>query len=340
MRYRRLGKTNLQVSEIGMGTWQITDDPEWGKGPLEKDTYQVLQKFIDLGGNLIDTAWVYGYREDKPDSHPSEELIGRFLKQTNQRDKVIITSKIPPLDLEWPIPKGRRMQDVFPEKFILKCVDDSLRGLQTDHIELMLFHAWRDEFNDEDAWKDVCTKLTKEGKVLNWGFSPNYFYPGGGNKTLTGGIMSVVQCIFNVFHQKPITELFNTARTNDIGIVACVPFDEGGLTGRITNETVFADDDFRKQYFAGERLQELVKRTDDLQKLLGEEATTLPELALRFILSFDEMSSVIPGMRKLRNVELNTAISDGRKLSPSLIEELKKHTWERNFYPWATADGS
>ena len=340
MRYRRLGKTNLQVSEIGMGTWQITDDPEWGKGPLEKDTNQVLQKFIDLGGNLIDTAWVYGYREDKPDSHPSEELIGRFLKQTNQRDKVIITSKIPPLDLEWPIPKERTMRDVFPKKFILKCVDDSLRGLQTDHIELMLFHAWRDEFNDEDEWKEVCTKLTKAGKVLNWGFSPNYYYHGGSNNTLTGWIMSIVQCIFNIFHQKPIYELFNTARKNDIGIVACVPFDEGGLTGRITHETVFADDDFRKQYFAGERLKELVKRTDDLQKLLGEQAATLPELALRFILSFDEMSSVIPGMRKLRNVELNTAISDGRKRSPSLLEELKKNIWERNLYPWATADGS
>lgn len=336
MKFRRLGKTNLMVSEIGMGTWQITDDPDWGKGPKEKEAINSLQKFIDLGGNLIDTAWVYGWREDRPDKHPSEELIGRFLKQTRQRDKVILSTKIPPINHLWPAPKGSTMKGTFPKKHIIKCVNDSLRSLQTDYVDLMIFHVWRDEFNNEDEWKEVCNHLTKEGKVKFWGLSPNYYQPDGCLNTLESGLISFVQCIFNIFHQQPVTKLFPTATKLDIGIVACVPFDEGGLTGNINQDTKFAEGDFRAEYFAGERQNELICRTSELKKLLGKEANSLPELALRFILSFDQISSVIPGMRKLKNVDLNMAISDDRKLSLLLLNKLKKHAWERNFYPWAS----
>lgn len=335
MKYRRLGKTNLKVSEIGMGTWQITDDEDWGKGPHEQDSFINLQRFIDLGGNHIDTAWIYGYRAEKPDKHPSEELIGKFLTNTKQREKVIITTKIPPINFAWPAPIGATMATTFPKSHILKCVDDSLRSLQTDHIDVMIFHVWRDEFNQEDEWKEICTRLTNEGKVRFWGLSPNYYQPDGCLKTIKEGIVSVVQCIFNIFHQKPIAKLFPTAQKYDVGIVACVPFDEGGLTGSIDENTIFNEGDFRIKYFAGSRLTELVQRTTKLKELLGDETKTLPELALRFILSFVAISSVIPGMRKLKNIDVNTAVSDGRKLSQVLLNELQNHSWERNFYPWA-----
>src|SRR6266567_1475354 len=223
MQYRRIGKTNLNVSEIGMGTWQMTDDPDWGKGPLEEESFKLLQHFIDSGGNLIDTAWIYGWREDRPDEHPSEERIGKFFKQTKQRDKVILTTKIPPINLQWPAPKGATMEGTFPKRHILKCVEDSLRSLQTDSIDLMIFHVWRDEFNEEDEWKEICQKLTKEGKVKFWGLSPNYYDPTGCLNTLESGFISFVQCIFHIFHQKPITELFPTAAKYDIGIIACAP---------------------------------------------------------------------------------------------------------------------
>ncbi|OGH23135.1 MAG: aldo/keto reductase [Candidatus Levybacteria bacterium RIFCSPHIGHO2_12_FULL_38_12] len=334
MKYRRLGRTNFKVSEVGMGTWQIADDPEWGKGQNEKKSFRNLQHFIDLGGNNIDTAWVYGWREDRPNEHLSEELIGRFLKKTKQRDKIILITKIPPLDQNWPAHKGATMSSIFPKKHILQCIEDSLRGLQTDTIDLMLFHVWRDEFNEEDEWKKLCLKLTKEGKVKFWGLSPNYYEPSGCLRALESGIISVVQCIFNIFHQKPITELFSTVKKLDVGIMACAPLDEGGLTGKITLDTKFENEDFRTQYFVGKRLIELVKRTDKLKELLGDEARTLPELALRFILSFGEISTVIPGMRNIKNIDANMALSDGRKLTPTLIKKLQKYTWERNFYPW------
>ncbi|PIZ66501.1 aldo/keto reductase [Candidatus Roizmanbacteria bacterium CG_4_9_14_0_2_um_filter_39_13] len=336
MKYRRLGKTNLQISEISMGTWQIADDPEWGKGPEEKDSFKVLQRYIDLGGNSIDTAWVYGWSEDKPKKHLSEELIGRFLQQTSQRSKVILTTKIPPLNQMWPISKDSRIENIFPKKHIIDCIEDSLRSLQTDCLDVVLFHVWLDTFNENDEWKEVCQRLTSQGKVKFWGLSPNYYDPAGCLKTLESGEISVVQCIFNIFHQKPITDLFPTAKRLDIGVTSCAPFDEGGLTGKLHKGMTFPHGDFRAQYFAGSRLDELDRRISQLTLLLEDEATTIPEMALRYILSFDEVSSVIPGMRNIDYVKANIDLSDGRKLSKITLKELKRHSWERNFYPWAT----
>lgn len=335
MKYRRLGKTNLNISEISMGTWQIADDPEWGKAQSEKESFRVLQRYIDLGGNSIDTAWVYGWNEKDPARHLSEELIGRFLKLTNQRNKVILTTKIPPLNQMWPIQKGSRIETIFPTDHIEKCVNDSLRSLQTDCLDVVLFHVWLDEFNNNDDWKEVCKKLTVAGKVKFWGLSPNYYDPAGCLKTLESGIISVVQCIFNIFHQRPVTDLFPVAVKLDIGVTACAPFDEGGLTGKFHKGMAFAEGDFRAQYFAGARLDELEKRTSKLALLLGDEAATIPEMTLRYILSFDEISSVIPGMRNINYVKANIGCSDGQKLSQATLEKLKEHSWERNFYPWA-----
>ena len=228
------------------------------------------------------------------------------------------------------------MQDIFPKKHIISCVEDSLRSLQTDTIDVMIFHVWRDEFNEEEEWKEICKQLTKEGKIKYWGLSPNYYEPSGCLKTLESGIISIVQCIFHIFHQKPITELFPTAAKLDIGIVSCAPLDEGGLTGKFTKDTKFLAGDFRSDYFAGNRLTELVERTDKLNKLLGKEAATLPELTLRFILSWNEISSVIPGMRSIKNMDANISVSDSRILTQKLVNELSAHSWERNFYPWAT----
>lgn len=330
-----LGRTGLNVSEFSLGTWQLTDDPEWGKGPSEKTAYSLIQKYLDLGGNLIDTAWIYGFDENQPNRHPSEELIGKFLRQTRQRSKVILVSKIPPLGFTWPIPKGKAIQDVFPKKHILKCVDDSLKSLQTDHVDLMLFHAWRDEFNTDDSWKEVCQNLTKTGKVKFWGLSPNYYEPGDCLQTLSSGAISVVQCIFNIFHQKPISDLFPTVKKLNIGLMACVPLDEGSLSGSFTIHTHFPKDDFRSKYFAGERLTDLVSRTFRLKALLGNYAQSLPELAFRFILSFDEVSTVVTGTRNLDHLCSNISVSDGTKLPTHLLIKLKNHAWERNFYPWS-----
>jgi aryl-alcohol dehydrogenase-like predicted oxidoreductase len=334
MNYRTLGKTGLKISDVGMGTWQLGGHP-WGwDAPDEDESVRALYRFVELGGNFLDTAWVYGRVDEAGDisgGHCSEELIGQFLKESGNAGKVIVASKIPPKDRNWPARFGININDVFPSQYIEDMVDSSLSTLKMDSIDIMQFHVWQDEFASHDEWKQTIQKLTREGKVKHWGISINDYQPSNCLKTLDTGLISTIQFIFNIFHQKPTEKLLPYAAEHNIGLIARVPLDEGGLTGRITLDSKF-DDDMRSVYFNQERLPEFIRRTDELKKILGDEAKTLAELALRYILSFDAVSTVIPGTRKVATVEANAAVSDGRKLSEALMVELKNHVWERNFY--------
>jgi aryl-alcohol dehydrogenase-like predicted oxidoreductase len=332
MKYRTLGRTGLEVAEVGIGTWQLADDPECWVGADLDESYRSLVRYVELGGNFIDTAWMYGWDDSKPERHPSQELIGRFLQDTHVRDKVYIASKVAPKNFKWPAQSGIPIDDVFPNEWIRKSVDDCLHSLRVEYIDLMQFHVWHDEFADRDEWKEEIQRLTREGKVKHWGISINNYEPENVLKTLDTGLIDAVQLIFNIFHQKPIEHLLPYAKENNIGLIARVPLDEGGLTGKFTMKTEFPEGDLRRRYFASNRLPELIRRTDSLKGLLGDEAQSLIELALRWILSFDEISTVIPGMRKVTYVEQNTAVSDGRKLSEELMYMLKEHSWERDFY--------
>jgi aryl-alcohol dehydrogenase-like predicted oxidoreductase len=332
MQYRTLGKTGLKVSEIGFGSWQLANDPNCWVGADLEESLKCLHRFADAGGTFIDTAWVYGWDDKKPDSHPSEELIGKFLRESGLRDDLVIATKVAPKNFQWPARDGVQISEVFPQEHIEKCVNDSLRSLGVETIDLVQFHVWQDYFVNDDGWKKATEKLTREGKVRHWGISINDYQPENCFRTLDTGLISTIQSIFNLFHQKPAEKLLPYARKNKIGLIARVPLDEGGLSGKFTKDTKFADGDFRRSYFGGERLVQLVEKTNGLKCLLGQEAQTLPELALRYLLSFDEVSTVIPGMRKLDHVNSNASVSDGRKLQPATLKSLKSHAWERNFY--------
>lgn len=334
MRYRTLGKTGLKVSEVGVGTWQLAGIP-WGwDAPDEAESMRALYRFVELGGNFIDTAWVYGRVDEvevQAGKHSAEELIGKFIKESGDRDKVIVATKIPGKNRKWPALRGIPISEVFPDSYIEEMVDSSLQALGIDSIDLMQFHVWQDDFAKEDGWKNTIQRITKSGKVRHWGISINDYQPSNCLQTLDTGLISTIQCIFNIFHQKPTEKLLLYVKEHNIGLIIRVPLDEGGLSGKLTLESTF-DDELRSIYFSKQRLVEFMPRIRNLEKLLGEEAKTLPELALRYLLSWDEVSVVIPGTRKVKNVEANASVSDGRKLSLTLMEELKKHVWERNFY--------
>jgi len=332
MKYRALGKTGLKISEVGMGTWQLANDPNMWVGADLKESLESLYRFTQLGGNFIDTAWIYGFDDKNPESHPSEQLIGKFLKESGKRKDLIVASKVPPKNMKWPAWKGVPVSEVFPDDWINQCVEDSLRSLSTDYIDLMQFHVWMDDFNNDDGWKNTIEKITRSGKVRHWGISINDYQPSNCLKTLDSGLISTIQFIFNIFHQKPVEKLLPYCRENNIGLIARVPLDEGGLTGKFTVDTKFEDGDFRRNYFSHDRISELVKRTGDLKVLMGDESKSLVELGLRYILSHSEVSTVIPGTRKVKFVEANTSVSDGRKLSDGLMQKLKNYAWERNFY--------
>jgi aryl-alcohol dehydrogenase-like predicted oxidoreductase len=153
-------------------------------------------------------------------------------------------------------------------------------------------------------------------------------------KTLETGLIDSVQVIYNIFDQAPEDKLFPLCRKLDIGVIARVPFDEGSLTGTLTKDTVFPKDDWRSTYFVPENLKASVEHADALKPLIPQ-GMTIPEMALRFILANDEVSTIIPGMRKIRNVESNIASSDGRRLEKDLMTKLKDHRWDRTPTEWS-----
>jgi aryl-alcohol dehydrogenase-like predicted oxidoreductase len=322
MQQRKLGRSGLLVSEVGYGAWGIGGSM-W-VGAQDQDSLRALHRACDLGVNFFDTALDYGQGH-------SESLVGRLVRE--RRDTVYVATKIPPRNRRWPAARGIPVEKVFTAEHIRGSAETSLRNLGMEQVDLLQLHVWRDEFLDEsDEWKDAFLALKREGKARFLGISINDHEPASALRAVASGLFDTVQVIYNIFDQSPEAELFPLCLEKDVGVLARVPFDEGGLTGTITPETTFPEGDWRHHYFAGERKAQVHARAQALQAVMGQEAGSLPELALRFCLSHEAVSTVIPGMRRVATVEANAAVSDGRRLSPALRETLRSHAWTRNFY--------
>jgi aryl-alcohol dehydrogenase-like predicted oxidoreductase len=321
MQKRALGRTGLQVSEVGYGAWGI-GQAMWGSAD-DTESLRALHHAVDRGVNFVDTALAYG------DGH-SERLVGRLVRE--RREPVYVATKVPPRNNTWPAPPGIPASATYPADYVTTCAETSLKNLGLPHIDLLQLHTWRDEFLAEDGWREALLALKASGKVRFLGISINDHDPGTALRAVASGVFDTVQVIYNIFDQSPEPELFPLCLKHGVGVLARVPFDEGALTGAITPETEFAKDDWRRDYFRGDRKQQVHERVLKLRALLDGEAGSLPELALRFCLSHDAVSTVIPGMRRVATVDANTAVSDGRRLSPELRNELRGHAWARNFY--------
>ena len=201
-----------------------------------------------------------------------------------------------------------------------------------DSIDLQQFHVWEDNWAQRDEWKSATEKLTREGKVKAWGVSVNRWEPDSCLETLRTGMIDAVQVIYNIFDQSPERELFPLCQERNVGVIARVPLDEGGLTGKVNALASFPQGDWRMRYFRDNRREEVAERVAKLEPVVLEEAKTLPEGAIRFCLSHPAVSTVIPGMRTPEHARSNTAISDGRLLSKAMLARLKTHAWDRNFY--------
>lgn len=322
MHYRKLGRTGLEISEVGFGAWGIGGHL-W-QDSKDDESLQALNRAIELGVNFIDTAVAYG------EGH-SERLIGKTVKA--HRDKrIYVSTKVNPKNHIWPAQKGSDIRDVFPAQYMIERTETSLKNLGVERIDVQQLHVWNDEWVDTDEWRTAFDKLRREGKVRHFGISINDHQPENGLKMIDTGELSTVQVIYNIFDQSPERALFPKCLEQNIGVIVRVPLDEGALAGAINAQTTFPAEDFRARYFRGDRKEQVVEHVQKLRGLLGEEASTLPELALRFALNHAAVSTVIPGMRKVKNVETNCAVSDSRRLSAGLAAELKHHAWERNFY--------
>ncbi len=322
MNYRRFGRTNWNVSEIGYGMWGLAG---W-TGSDEKEVQLALEKSVELGCNFFDTAWGYG-------AGKSEQVLGNLLKKFPGKNLYTAT-KIPPKNFKWPSKPTYTLDDCFPASHIIEYTEKSLKNMQVDCVGLQQFHVWEDGWSDMDEWKKAVEKLKKEGKIKFIGISINRWEPENVLKTLRTGLIDTVQVIYNIFDQNPEDQLFPLCQKLDIGVIARVPFDEGTLTGTFTKETTFPKEDWRSTYFVKPNLISSVEHADALKPLVPSNMS-MPDMALRFILCNKNVHTIIPGMRSVKHVQSNIASSDGKNLDETLRQKLVKHRWDRRPTDWS-----
>ena len=322
MKYRRFGKTNWNIGEIGYGMWGMGG---WTNSN-DIQSSDSLDLAVENGVNFFDTAWGYG------EGH-SEKLLGKLLKR-HQNKKLYSASKLPPKNFKWPAKSEYSFFDSYPSNHILDYTERTLKNLDVEKIDLLQFHTWDDSWSSIDEWKRSVEDLKKSGKITAIGISMNRWEPENGIEALKTGLIDSVQVIYNIFDQAPEDKLFPLCKDLDIGVIARVPFDEGTLTGNINLNTVFPKDDWRSTYFVPENLKSSVNKVDKIRPLIPLKKT-MAEVALRFILMNKEVATIIPGMRKKKNVISNISTSDGKGIEIKLYNKLKNHRWDRRPTSWS-----
>lgn len=324
MIYRKLGRTGMEVSEIGYGCWGIGGG--WGQLDDEEAT-KALKRGIDLGVNFFDTALGYG-------GGHSENLIGEAV--AGMRDSVVIATKIPPKTSRWPVLPQEPVSETFPEDWIIECTEKSLKNLNTEYIDVQLLHAWTPPYLQQLDWYEALMKLKEQEKIKTFGISSNDWDPYGPVELAKSGLIDAIEVIYNVFEQRPAEQLLPAALEHEVGIIVRVPFEEGLLTGKMGPGYKFEEGDWRAGWLTPERLAEAAQHVDNLKQLLASDRPTLAALALKFCLSHPAVSTVIPGMRKVEHVESNCAVSDGKMLPDDVLAKLKDHAFVHGWkYPWS-----
>jgi aryl-alcohol dehydrogenase-like predicted oxidoreductase len=323
MKHRLFGRTGWLVSELGYGMWGLAD---WA-GSSDEESLASLQLAVDQDVDFFDTAWAYGEGR-------SERLLGRIVRANPER-RLYTATKIPPRHRLWPSRRGDTLDDVFPPDYIREYAEKSLKNLGMESVDLIQFHVWEDDWTDDDRWQRAVDDLKREGLAKAVGVSINRWEPWNGVRALRTGLIDAVQVIYNIFDQAPEDELFPVCRELNVAVIARVPFDEGSLTGVLTKDSTWPKGDFRNLYFSRDNLEPTVDRVERIRALLPA-GMTLPDLALRFILSNDDVDVVIPGMRKAPNVRANIAASEAGPLPTELIARLRPHRWDRTPTSWSS----
>jgi aryl-alcohol dehydrogenase-like predicted oxidoreductase len=322
MQYRSFGRLGWLVGEIGYGMWGLAG---WS-GSDDDETAAALERAVELGCNFFDTAWAYG------NGH-SERLLGALVRNHPGKELYVAT-KVPPKNFKWPSRRGYTLDDCFPADHIRQYAEKSLANLNLPRIDLLQFHVWEDSWAPDEEWQRAIEDLKNQGLIRAVGVSVNRWEPTNVVLTLRTGLIDAVQVIFNIFDQSPQDELFPVCRELNVAVIARVPFDEGSLTGNLTKTSRWPQGDWRNSYFVPENLTQSVDRADALRPLVPG-GMTMPDLALRWILAEPVVSTIIPGMRKVKHVDANLTASDGQSLEPRLLEQLKAHRWDRTPTDWS-----
>ncbi|MBD3748475.1 MAG: aldo/keto reductase [Sphingobacteriales bacterium] len=313
MNFRTLGKTNLRISEISLGTWQVGG--KWGSNFSHQNAENILNKAIDGGINFIDTADVYGDGE-------SEKAVGKVIK--SRSEKVYVATKC-----------GRKLSPHVNESYTVtalrKCVEDSLKNMDLETIDLIQLHCPPTEVYYRPEIFELFGQLKQEGKIQNLGVSIEKVEEG--IKAMEYPNVCAIQLIYNIFRQRPQELLFPLAQKNNIGLIARVPLASGLLTGKFSKETTFDKDDHRffnrngeafdkGETFSGINYDKGLQAVDELKKLFPN--TSLALIALKWILQAPEISCVIPGASNIAQLESNLQVEQLSDLKEEEMRSIKE----------------
>ena len=307
------------MSELGVGMWGMGGGIGGWTGADDRQSMAVLLAAVGAGLMFFDSALVYG-------AGHSDELLGELARANPGRD-LLLASKIPPKNRQWPARAGDRIRDVFPPDHVRASVEAILRRARVPSLGLVQFHVWQDEWADDPGWQRAVEDLRRDGLVAHVGISVNRWEPANVLRTLRTGLVDAVQVVYNVFGQAAEDELFPICRELGVAVIARVPLDEGSLAGTLTSDSRWPEGDWRNTYFGPANLAATISRVEALRPLVPD-GETLAQLALRFVLSNPDVTTVIPGMRRVEHLAANAAAAAAGPLDPDLRAALREHRWD------------
>lgn len=323
MKYRKLGKSGIRVSEIGFGAWVIGLD-WWGKKIDDDEGLKMLKKAYDLGITFYDTADIYGRGR-------SEKLVAKAFK--GMRNEVVLSTKF-----GYDIYSGveqighDELPQKFDEEFVRFALEQSLNRLETDHIDLYSVHNPKMDAIQDDILFRLLDELRSEGKIGHYGIAlgPAIGWKEEGILAMENRNITALQTVYNILEQDPARDFFPVAREMDVGIMVRVPDASGVLTGKVNADTVIGKSDHRS-FRKREWIAEAMKKVENMKPFAESKGWNIVELAIKFILSEKSLSVVLPTATSVEEVEMFAGISDGNYLNESEFEQVKQ-MYNDNFY--------
>lgn len=321
-RTRTFGRTGWETSEISFGAWQVGG--QWGAVDDEASVRTLLAAY-ELGVTFVDTAEMYG-------SGRSERIVGRSLHAWGGRD-VKVATKVQPV--AWPLPSDQApaIGPAYPPEHLRTQVEQSLRRLDVERIDLLQLHCWMPSGLDDRTWLETLQALQREGKIDRIGVSLRDHRADEGVALARAGLVDSVQVIYNVFEQRPELELLPAAAASGTAVIVRVALDSGSLSGTWTSETHdgWEDGSVLKTLFRGDRFQQVLDRVQQLEAIAVPRYDDLAEAALRFVLDRPEVSTTIVGTTTAAQLARNLRAADGAGLDPAVREAFRAFQWDRNF---------
>jgi aryl-alcohol dehydrogenase-like predicted oxidoreductase len=299
------------------GAWRTG----WRSGSSDAESLASLDRAIELGCNFFDTAYAYG------EGH-SERLLGQTLKK-HAGTRLYAATKIPPKNRQWPGKAEYRVEDVYPADHIHEYAETSLQNLGVDAIDLLQLHVWNDAWADDEGWQRAAERLKNRGLIRAFGISVNRWQPANVLRALDTGLVDAVQVVYNIFDQNPEDELFPYCREHEHRDHRARALRRGEPDGHAARRFDLARGGLPQPLFQAREPEADPRARRAAAAVAMPPGMTLPELALRFILESPDVSTVIPGMRKLAHVEANMDASGQPPLPAEVMAELRRHRWER-----------